>query len=387
MKTAHLIKISLVILALFMANGMHPAKATSNEDNVKIYLAFFGNPGCPPCDEDWSKITQLAQEYPNFKVRRFDFLSKENVKLWESLCKSYGVPEDDIRDAKSGAFVGDNYLLELEITEERIQSLISKYSATGTKPPWNAVEPGKEGLVERFKRWSVFAVIVAGLADGVNPCAFAVFVLFISYLAYLGKKQRKIVLAGLSFILAVFTTYLLVGIGILLFMRRLAIYSTVSHILNVSIGILAIILGSVSLYDYYLSRKGKLESMKLQLPRSIKDQIHRFVRKTKGSKFLIPFSFATGIVISLFELGCTGQIYLPTIAFVVGDPGMQAQALGYLLLYNFMFIVPLLAVFALVGMGVQSQKLASITQKHTGKTKLLIATILFVLGGLLLMLG
>jgi cytochrome c biogenesis protein CcdA len=56
-------------------------------------------------------------------------------------------------------------------------------------------------------------------------------------------------------------------------------------------------------------------------------------------------TFITGVVISIIELACTGQVYLPTILFVLGVPELRLQAGVYLVLYNLMFVLPLVVVF------------------------------------------
>ncbi len=67
-----------------------------------------------------------------------------------------------------------------------------------------------------------------------------------------------------------------------------------------------------------------------------------------------------GFAISVLELVCTGQVYLPTITFVMGVEEMRRHALSYLLLYNLAFVAPLLVVFALVHWGTTSLQLGGV---------------------------
>ena len=66
---------------------------------------------------------------------------------------------------------------------------------------------------------------------------------------------------------------------------------------------------------------------------------------------------ASGFVVSILEFTCTGQVYLPTILFVTNIPSMRVSATSYLVLYNVMFIVPLLIIFGIVYWGVTSEQL------------------------------
>ena len=59
---------------------------------------------------------------------------------------------------------------------------------------------------------------------------------------------------------------------------------------------------------------------------------------------------------------------------------MCAHAISFLLLYNIMFIVPLLVVFECVFWGTTSMQLGGILQKHLVSVKVGIGFLLFGLG-------
>ncbi|MGD8398285.1 MAG: hypothetical protein PVG11_05460, partial [Anaerolineae bacterium] len=81
-------------------------------------------------------------------------------------------------------------------------------------------------------------------------------------------------------------------------------------------------------------------------------------------------AFVTGFVVSLIELACTGQVYVPTIVYVLSQPDMATQAFFYLVLYCFMFVVPLIVVFGLAYFGTTSEQLATFVNRHTAAIKL-----------------
>jgi cytochrome b561 len=88
-------------------------------------------------------------------------------------------------------------------------------------------------------------------------------------------------------------------------------------------------------------------------------------------------AFVTGFVVSLLELACTGQVYLPTIVYVMSQPELAGQAFFYLLLYCLMFILPLVVVFVLAYFGTSSEQLGQFINRHTSTIKL-ITGLLFV---------
>ena len=67
---------------------------------------------------------------------------------------------------------------------------------------------------------------------------------------------------------------------------------------------------------------------------------------------------------------CTGQVYLPTAYFVMKTPGMRAHAIGYLLLYNVMFITPLVVIFLMARFGAKSERLGDFLRRRPEVLKL-----------------
>jgi len=85
------------------------------------------------------------------------------------------------------------------------------------------------------------------------------------------------------------------------------------------------------------------------------------------------------LFISILELACTGQVYLPTIIFVSSLPELKLRAIFYLVLYNLLFILPLIVVFVLAYFGTTSKELTRFLQKHAAAVKLGLAVLFFVL--------
>ncbi len=93
---------------------------------------------------------------------------------------------------------------------------------------------------------------------------------------------------------------------------------------------------------------------------------------------LISKSYETEI--SALELVCTGQVYLPTITFVMGVDGMRVNALAYMILYNLMFITPLLVTIGFVYWGTTTMQLGGTLQRHLIPVKLGTGVLLLGLG-------
>ena len=129
--------------------------------------------------------------------------------------------------------------------------------------------------------------------------------------------------------------------------------------------------------------------MLLQLPLALKTRIHKimgfFLRDKQKSTFrLVLAALAVGFCVSLVEAVCTGQVYVPTCVLIMQDPQFRARAAFYLVLYNLMFIVPLVLVFVLALLGYESKGFNDFLKKHLVLTKVLLSIVFLVLFLLLL---
>jgi cytochrome c biogenesis protein CcdA len=270
------------------------------------------------------------------------------------------------------------------LDETRLEAITQKYLETGvaSRLPQAEAKMGdaKEMIISRFRSFGTLTVAGAGLLDGINPCAFATIVFFISYLSLVGRKRKEILMAGASFTSAVFVTYFLLGIGALKFLEYLNSFSIVAKIVYLAAAIATFTLAILSLYDAYKAKMGKLKEIKLQLPKSLKQTIHKVIRERTRASGVIVGALVIGFAISALELVCTGQVYLPTITFVAGIEGMRIYAFSYLLLYNLMFIAPLLIIFFFAYWGTTSIQLGGVLQRHLVGVKVGTGILLFGLG-------
>jgi cytochrome c biogenesis protein CcdA len=95
-------------------------------------------------------------------------------------------------------------------------------------------------------------------------------------------------------------------------------------------------------------------------------------------------AFGVGALISVLELACTGQVYLPTILYMLKNG--QESAIGYLAVYNLAFVFPLSVVFGLAYFGMTSERLVGILKKNAAWVKFGLG-LLFLTLGVFLILG
>jgi cytochrome c biogenesis protein CcdA len=350
-----------------------------------VYGAFFYTHGCLHCEGIKKKLGEWAPKVPDLRIGTFDMTKEENKRIGEALFDIYRLPESKRGDIVK-LYIGEDYLSGDEFRYEDLEKLVSKYQGKVAPPPWEkvtqeALKTGEQKIVERFKQFSLWGVLIAGLIDGLNPCAFATIVFLVSYLSFLGKKNKEILTYGIIFTFGVFIAYIIAGVGLMAGLRQLSGFPMITKGIYLVIGTLAIVLGIISFYDYLQFRRGHLEKMKLQLPMFLKKKIHGIIRKqTRSPKAGIIATFMLGFVIAAAEVVCTGQVYLPTIGYIMSIPELRAYAFLNLIFYNIMFIIPLVGVFIAAFFGVTSERMALATKKRTGTVKLLTALLFIGLG-------
>ncbi len=352
-----------------------------------VHMIYFFERGCKVCGRA-EEIADWLESLYDTKITRLNIDEDDNKVIAVALGQRTGVPEKKLMSTPV-FFVGDDFLLSEDISRNRLVALIKNYAKTGAPAFWETLgeqelKRAKEHIREQFSSFAIFAVALAGLGDGINPCAFATILFFVSYLTMVGRKRNEILAVGLSFAVSVFTTYFLVGLGVFAFIESLANIEFLAKIIfGVTAG-MCFVFGFFSIGDYFKARAGKTSDMALQLPAFLKKRIHATIREKARMEGIVAGALAAGFLVSILELACTGQVYLPTIIFMVGVEGYTAKAVGYLLLYNICFILPLLAVFGVVYFGVSSHTVGKIMESRVATVKLILAAVFFVVGGLMI---
>lgn len=347
--------------------------------NKEWHLTYFYSPGCSECFFAEMNLDLLPKAYSQLKIEKINIYEDKNQELKEAYDITYGVPPEE-RGYTPVVFIGDYYFGGLKGIEFDLPGLLKEYSTGELQYRPRVVkiqEVAKEGIVQRFKSFKIGGILLAGLIDGINPCAFAILVFFISYLLVSTRKRKDIPIVGSFFTLGVFITNLSLGVVLFEGVSRLSFISNLYKLIYPLTGALSIVLTIYSFRDYKKARSRDYQKITLQLPKGIKKITHEIIRRQVRMKYLPVVALGTGILISLFEFLCTGQIYLPTIIYIGGISQFRTRALSYLLLYNLAFILPLIIVFCAAYSGVRALQLSGLLNKWLASIKL-ITGILFL---------
>lgn len=382
-------KILRVLLgAVLLLGGAAAAQAEIKLAEDKPNFVLFVSPSCVHCNklkaEYWPGLKEQYKDSVNFI--ELDISQGGNNIIFAETAKAYGVQEMGYPAAAIGSTFLMGYPTEIKTYADAAIEKAMLLNEKTTLVQTDAQDPQKA-----FSKITLWAIIGSGLVDGINPCAFAVIVFFVSFLTVYKYTRKEIIVVGTAYCAAVFAAYVLIGLGLFKFLYAMSGFAYVIkgfYILTAAVCLLFFVL---ALYDFWVYKKtGKAEKMLLQLPTNLKVRIHKimgfFLREKHDSSIRLTLAaLSVGFAVSLVEAVCTGQVYLPTVVLIMQDPAFRVKAWLFLLLYNLMFIFPLVLIFVLSILGYESKGFNNFLKKHLGLMKLLLCCVF--LGLFLLLLG
>ena len=347
-----------------------------------IFAAYFYQTGCKECSRVEADLTYLRSQYPQLQVAEFNIYDHADLAEWMTERN-----DPDQAFQSPALFIGDHVLFDEKILLENITLILDTYLDTGTDPVWLDFNPeeGRQSIIDRFENMGWLAVVAAGLIDGINPCAFATLIFFVSYLTISGRTGKEILFVGGAFTVGVFVAYLAVGLGLYQLLELLGdTLDRIAQVVYIVTAAFCLVLAVLSFLDYRKAKKGEVGDMLLVLPEPLRKRINATIRKGRKTQSYVIGAFGAGVLISMLELACTGQVYLPTIIFVSSIQGLRLKAILFLILYNLLFILPLVIIFILVYFGTTSKDLTNFFKRRAASVKFAMGIVFIALGGWLL---
>lgn len=221
---------------------------------------------------------------------------------------------------------------------------------------------------------SFIEILGLAIVDAINPCALAVIVIVLmSLLLREGAKKRDVLLGGLAFTLAVYILYFLYGlIMVQFFSHVIPETGKYSYYIFKGFGVFAILLGILNLKDFLIYKPG---SFGTEMPLRFRPRMKLLVKIIKTPKG----AFVIGLFVTLFLLPCTIGPYI-IASGKLSVLGFFQSAL-WLLLYNLIFIMPMLGITLAIYLGVTTlEKIGGWKEKNIKYLHLVEGLILTILG-------
>ena len=232
--------------------------------------------------------------------------------------------------------------------------------------------------------WTFLTVLIAGLADGFNPCAFSIIIVLAGILAVGGRKRRARMLGGWAFCIASFLTYMAMGLGLMRLIRALESLRTVHDVVMALLSLSLFVLAALSVRDAFRYRKEKVPSaITLQLPDKVKRLIRVVAETSWSGPAVVITGFGCGFLVTLLDSLCTGQIYVPVLALISREAEAW-RSFMLLAVYNLAFIAPLIVIFILAAKGADSERMSRWSKRNVFPSKIAMGIVFAILGVLVL---
>ncbi len=201
-----------------------------------------------------------------------------------------------------------------------------------------------------------YPLISLALSDSINPCTFVIYTMFLVALSVKEMGDtRKIYPVGLTFILAIYISYFLLGVGLTFFSKVIPVWVA---------GVLAICFGGYTIIT------GLLEKSRVD-----KSSARKAIF---SSECTVIGAFTLGFVISFTLLPCSAGSYM-VYAILISRLSLTLTII-LLLAYNLIFVLPLLIILLLMGGLNEATGVSRFFVKHGRVISVIAGTILVALG-------
>ena len=347
------------ILLVILSVSLVIAENSTQVNDVHLYM-FYGQ-GCLHCGKLITFLDDLQVKYPTLIVYEHEvYQDQEGRALFEQMSSNFNLPIEGVPTV----FIGENVIvgfsnsigesIEQEIVkclEIECQNPIDKKATSETDKTSGDKSPADDPEeVETLGKLTIPLIISAAAVDAINPCAFAVLIILMTAALSITDKKRALKF-GLAFSVSIYISYFLIGIGLFSALQA----SGLSHKFYVVVTVLAIIVALLNIKDFFWYGKGVL----MEIPLSWRPKMKKILRSATT-----PFgAFLVGFVVSMFELPCTGGPYIVILGLLAKEV-TKSTGIIYLLLYNLVFISPLILLSFIIYKGLAStDKLESLRKE------------------------
>jgi thiol-disulfide isomerase/thioredoxin len=362
--------------ALVIARGAACAPAAET-DQQAIDLWFFWSSTCPHCQVAHPVVDALDSELPWLTLHslRLDG-NRENVAFYRTKAAELG---EEARSVPAFIFCG-RMVVGWDIagsTEQALRSGLAdcrKGTAPG-KTDGSIVLPFLGEVDHSAYSLPTFTVVLAAL-DSFNPCAFFVLLFLLSFMIHAGSRGRML-LVGCVFVLIS---------GLVYFLAMAAwfnLFALVGHLSVVTLlaGALAVWIGSLNIKDYFWLKRGASLSISDRHRNNLVVRMRGLV-SSRSLTTMLAATVSLAVLANLYELLCTAGFPMVYTRLLTMNALSSAEYYAYLVFYNVIYVIPLLAIVIAFALTLGRRKL----QEREGRVlKLLSGTMMLGLGLILLL--
>jgi len=349
------------------------ASVTNSSGDEGIELILFWREGCPYCKEELRFLDGLKEEYPELEVKSLEISrNSENARVFEEFMKKLGVKHLGVPATIIGNSVYVGFAQDTaESIEQQIRFIregrgIEVHKDTVWIPLLGEVSAGDFSL-------PVFTIIVAG-ADSINPCALFVLLFLLSFLVHVRSRVRMAVVGGTF----VFFSGLIYFLFMAAWLNLFFVLGNISIITAIA-GIVAIVIGAINIKDFFALKKG----ISLTLSEDASGKLIKRMRgllNAESMTSMLVGAIVLAVAANSYELLCTVGLPMVYVRVLTLNELTPFSYYMYLVFYNVVYVIPLLAVVVVFTATLGARKL---TEWQGRVLKLLSGLMMVTLGTVL----
>jgi len=337
------------------------ASAASATINLTIY---YGE-GCPHCVRTIDTLFGMAKGYNlSIEGKEVYYVADQRQEMF-NLYLRFGL--DPMESGVPTTLVGNRSLVVGEISPERWKEIFG-YCMNGSCREGvftqNSVSPIE--VLDKTKELTLTVLIGAALVDSINPCTLAIMVMLLG-LIVVSKGRKEALIAGLAFSATVYVMYFLMGFGVF----KMIANTGISNVFYIAVTIASLALAVLEIRAYFYYEPGFAS---VEIPMFLRP----YVKGAISGATSLPGVIFSALLCSVFLLPCSSGPYLMVLGMLAKSA--TAQVIGYLLVYNLVFILPMLVIALAIYLGkANAERMNELREKHIRDIHLFSGLILLVL--------
>jgi len=350
-----------------------------------IQLYFFWSEKCPHCLEALPVVENLAATHDDISLHSLQLIGQQdNVRRYQYMAMKLGQPARAVPaflfcNRMLTGFDSNNTPAQLRNEIARCRKHLAEFNnldAFHVKEVENlqVVLPFIGALdTQEINSLPVITVVLAAI-DAFNPCAFFVLMFLLSMMIHTRSRGRML-LVGLIFVF-------MSGLMYFLFMTAwLNLFRVIGHlgVITLIAGMVSVAIGVINIKDFYWLKKGVSLSMSGQARQSLFQRMRGLLGRASLSGTIMA-TIGLALFANLYEFLCTAGFPMVFTRILTLSDIANWQYYAYLLLYNVVYILPLLAIVLFFTWTVGARKL----QESEGRRLKLVSGLMMLSLGLML---
>jgi len=388
----------ICILLIFVATSLNastnidsPAwyeKDINNEPIIHLY--FFWSSKCPHCQIALPDILQMEKEFSWLRLHSLQLYGNpQNIETFESMahtlnqeaqsvptfmfCRNLisGYDEKELTGRSLRIYLNACYQFALENNPDNNTDFILDPDQL------NSIDVPFFGNIS-FNDYSlpILTIFIASM-DAFNPCAFFVLLFLLSMMVHAQSRKKMLLIGGIFVFFSGLIYFIFMSAWLNLF-----IYLGELRAITFIAGLIAVVMATINIKDYFWFKKG----ISLSISENAKPKLFDRMRHLLRVDSLYTIIFATvvlAIVANSYELLCTAGFPMIYARILTLESLSIESYYLYLLLYNLIYIMPLLIIVLLFTIKLGSRKLS----EQEGKTLKLLSGVMMLFLGLILLIA